>query len=188
LRSKIGRALCDALDARDSYTSGHQDQVANLAASIGQVLGLGEHELQAVIAAASVHDIGKIGIPNEYLSKSGKLDAVEWAVMQTHARKGYDILKPLEAEFPVAEIVYQHHERLDGSGYPRGLKGRDVLREAQIVAVADMSDSIINSRPYRKALGKDFALEVIARERGEKFSEDIGDACATVINTFPWRS
>jgi HD-GYP domain-containing protein (c-di-GMP phosphodiesterase class II) len=134
-----------------------------------------------VVAAASVHDIGKIGVPNEYLAKPGKLEAVEWAVIQTHAKKGYDILKPLETEFPVAEIVYQHHERLDGSGYPRGIKGAAFLREAQIVALADISDSVINARPYRKALGKDYALSIIQNDRGVKFAEDICEACATVI-------
>lgn len=186
LNTKIGKALCDALEARDPYTSGHQDQVALVAAAIGRNLGLAVPDMNAVVAAATVHDIGKIGVPSEYLAKPGKLDAIEWAVIKTHAKKGYDILKPMETEFPVAEIVYQHHERLDGSGYPRGLKNGAILEAAQIVAVADLADSIIHPRPYRKALGMDFALSILKQERGTKFIPDIADAGAEVIRSFPW--
>ena len=185
LTAKIGKALCDALGSRDPYTSGHQDHAAHFAGEICAKLGLSRGHLNAVVAAANIHDIGKIGVPSEYLSKPTKLEDFEWAVIKSHAKRGYEILSPMQTEYPVAEIVYQHHERLDGAGYPRGLRGNQILREAQIVAAADTADSIINPRPFRKALGNERAIMVLREERGVKISADIVDACIEVIEALP---
>ncbi|MBY0510276.1 MAG: HD domain-containing protein [Rhodospirillaceae bacterium] len=152
---------------------------------MAEILGLALVDCRAVAAAAGVHDIGKVSIPQEYLAKPTKLDPLEWSIIKTHSERGYEILRPMESEFPVAEIVYQHHERLDGTGYPRGLRNGAILREAQIIAVADTADSIINSRPYRSALGKDYAIQVLTEERGIKVLPDITDACLVALAEYP---
>jgi len=185
LHSKIGKALSDALESRDPYTSGHQDHVAHFVDGLCLKLGIPEKERHAVVAAANVHDIGKIAIPSEFLSKPTALDDVEWAVIKTHSKRGFDILKPMETEFPVAELVYQHHERLDGTGYPRGLGNGQILRGAQIIAAADTADSIINARPYRKALGREHAISVLRQDRGLKVDVGIADACIELIQEQP---
>jgi PAS domain S-box-containing protein/putative nucleotidyltransferase with HDIG domain len=181
LRNRIGRALSDTLGLRDRYTADHQNHVARLANRIAEILGLPLQDRRIIIAAATVHDIGKAAIPTEYLTKTSKLDGLEWAVMQTHAQRGYELLKPLNDDFPVAEIVFQHHERLDGSGYPRGLANEGIRAEAQIVAAADMSDSIINARPYRRALSKSDAVAALKADRGVKLRQDVADACIEAL-------
>jgi len=185
LQGKIGKALDDALGSRDPYTAGHQYQVEGLAGRICDIFGLPDLDRRTVCAAASVHDIGKIAIPAEYLSKPTKLEDLELMTIRSHAKRGFEILHPLQMEFPVAEIVYQHHERLDGSGYPRGLRNGGILREAQIVAVADLADSILNARPYRHALGKQHAIDVLLTERGSKLDASIVDAGIHMLNSLP---
>jgi len=181
LRNRIGRALSDTLGLRDRYTADHQNHVARLTNRIAEILGLPLADRRVVIAAASVHDIGKAAIPTEYLAKTTKLDDLEWAVMRTHAQRGYELLKPLNDDFPVAEIVYQHHERLDGGGYPRGLANEAMIIEAQIVAAADTADSMINSRPYRRALSKGDAVAALKSDRGVRLREDVADACIEAL-------
>lgn len=185
LHNKIGRALGDALHSRDPYSAEHQDHVARRAFRIAEILDLPLMDRQAIGAAAGVHDIGKIAIPNEYLTKTTKLLGLEREVVRTHAERGYEILLPMQTEFPVAEIVFQHHERLDGSGYPRGLRNGAILREAQIIAAADTADSILKARPYRRALGKDFAIAELKRERTTRLAEDIVDACILSLGSGP---
>jgi PAS domain S-box-containing protein len=185
LHRKIGQALGDALGTRDAYTARHQTFVAVLSDRIGINLGLARLDREATMAAAGVHDIGKIAIPIEYLTKTTKLEDLEFQVIRTHARRGYEILAPMETEFPVAEIVYQHHERLDGSGYPRGLKNGSILQGAQIIAAADTIDSMANSRPYRRALSKESVIETLTAERGIKLSADVVDASIKAFCEMP---
>jgi PAS domain S-box-containing protein len=185
LSGKIGDALNGALEVGDPYTVGHQQHVVSFADGICRLLGLPDIERRTVVAAAGVHDIGKIGVPSQYLSKPTKLTDLEWAVIRSHAKIGYDILSPMHLEFPVADIVYQHHERLDGSGYPQGLSHGDILLSAQIIAAADIADSTINPRPYRRGLGRERTIEILQSERGVKLEADITDACIDVINALP---
>jgi PAS domain S-box-containing protein/putative nucleotidyltransferase with HDIG domain len=185
LHNKISRALGDTLGSRDPYTADHQNHVARLAGRMADILGLPVLERRTVVTAASLHDIGKAGIPNEYLTKPTGLDEMEMAIVRSHAVRGFEILRPMDTELPIAEIVHQHHERLDGSGYPRGLSNGSILREAQIVAAADTADAIVNARPFRRALGKDYAVAELTRERGTKLRADVADACISALNEMP---
>jgi putative nucleotidyltransferase with HDIG domain len=140
-----------ALEARDPYTAGHQERVARLAVAIAREMGVPEDVVEAVRAAALVHHIGKLYIPGEIMSRPGKLSQPELDLIRTHARAGYEILQPIDFPWPVADIVLQHHERLDGSGYPQGLAGDTVMLEARILAVADVVEAMLSHRPYRPA-------------------------------------
>ena len=170
-------ALSKAVDMRDPYTSGHQQRVGLLAKAIAIKLGLDESRVHNLSLIGLIHDIGKIGIPSEILSKPSKLSALEYALIKTHVNIGYDILKGIDFIIPVAEIVREHHERFDGSGYPQGLKGDSILLEARIIAVADVIEAMSTHRPYRAALGIDAALEEIEKGRGTKFDPTVVDAC-----------
>jgi putative nucleotidyltransferase with HDIG domain len=162
---------------RDNYTAGHQVRVAHLAVAIAEELSLEEVRIEGLKLAAEVHDIGKIGIPAEILTKPGALSELEYKIMQTHPSSGYDILKNIDFPWPLAEIVAQHHEKIDGSGYPEGLRGDDILLEAKIICLADAVEAMASHRPYRPALGIDAALEEIERQRGTLFDENVVDAC-----------
>jgi HD-GYP domain-containing protein (c-di-GMP phosphodiesterase class II) len=140
-------------------------------------MGLHHEKIEGVRMAGSIHDIGKLYIPAEILSKPSKLTALEFALIKEHSQKGYEILKNVESSWPLAEIVYQHHERMDGSGYPRKLKGDDILMEARILAVADVVESMASHRPYRAALGLDAALEEIEKNRGVLYDPEVVDVC-----------
>ena len=165
-------------EARDPYTSGHQRRVAELSVAIARQMGLPEESCVSLIhTAALIHDIGKIVVPAEILSKPGRLSEVEFSLMKGHSQAGYDILKQSELPAPVPEVVLQHHERLDGSGYPQGLQGDDIFPEAQIIAVADVVEAMSSHRPYRPALGIDAALEEVSSGRGVKYDADVVDAC-----------
>jgi len=188
LHNKISRALGDTLGSRDPYTADHQNHVARLSGRIADILDLPLLERRTVIIAASLHDIGKAGVPNEYLTKPTNLDDMEMVIVRSHALRGFEILRPMNTELPIAEIVYQHHERLDGSGYPRGLSNGSILREAQIIAAADIADAIVNSRPFRRALSKDYAVAELTRERGTRLLEDVVDACISALNEMPEHS
>ncbi|MDP2771343.1 MAG: response regulator [Giesbergeria sp.] len=170
-------ALAAMVEMRDPYTAGHQRRVAQLAAAIAQELLLAPEQVEGVHLAAVVHDVGKIRIPAEILSKPGRLTALEFSLIKEHSQNGYEILKSIDFPWPIAQIVLQHHERLDGSGYPQALKSDQIILEARIVAVADVVEAMSSHRPYRAALGIDVALKEIQRGRGTIYDAAVVDAC-----------
>jgi PAS domain S-box-containing protein len=176
------QAVSNMIDQRDPYTAGHERRVGMIAGAIGREMGWPEERCQALEMVGLVHDIGKISVPAEILSKPGRLTSVEMQLVRGHVQNGYDILKDVPFSFPVAEIIWQHHERLDGSGYPRGLKGDEILPEARILAVADVIESIVSHRPYRPARGMTVALEELERERGTLYDPLVIDATFRLIN------
>jgi len=170
-----------AIELRDPYTAKHQSRVARLATAIAAEMGLPEERIEGLKYASLLHDIGKLSVPTQILTKPTKLSEEELALIRSHPKRGYDIFKQVDFPWPVAEIVYQHHERLDGSGYPRGLKGDEILLEARILAVADVVDAMVSYRPYRPALGLDKALEEISNGRGRLYDPDVVDACVRLF-------
>jgi PAS domain S-box-containing protein len=171
-------ALASAVEMRDPYTAGHQRRVTQLACAIAQEMGLPEEQIEGIHMAGQIHDIGKINVPAEILSKPGTLNGLEFGLIKTHPLVGHDILNgSLEFPWPVAQIVLQHHERMDGSGYPQGLSGEEILLEARILAVADVVEAMASHRPYRSARGIDEALEEISRNRGILYDPEVVDAC-----------
>jgi PAS domain S-box-containing protein len=182
--ARLERSIMGTVDAvsrmvemRDPYTSGHERRVGQLAAAIARELGFSDDSAHGLEITGYVHDIGKITVPAEILSKPGKLSAIEFEMVKTHAEQGYQILKDVDFPWPVAEIVRQHHERMDGSGYPRGLKGEEILLEARILAVADVVESMATHRPYRPSLGIDAALAEIERNSGRSYDPRVAQAC-----------
>ncbi|WP_050479371.1 HD-GYP domain-containing protein [Herbaspirillum rhizosphaerae] len=177
----LERQAIDALLALqhliDDYTPEHESRVANLALRIGRQLRLNDTQLETLYLAARVHDIGKVNIPLEILNKPGKLSDAEFALIKTHAQASYDVLNRIAFTLPVAEIVYTHHEYLDGSGYPRGLRGEQIRLESRILTVADIVESMSEDRPYRKSLGLEAALTEIRRLRGTRLDPLAVDAC-----------
>jgi PAS domain S-box-containing protein len=174
-------AIASTIEMRDPYTAGHQRRVAQLATRIAEEMGLPEHQTRGIYLAGLIHDVGKINVPAEILSKPGKLTALELQLVQTHARTGYDIIKGVDFPWPIAETILQHHERLDGSGYPRGLAGADVTIEARILGVADVTEAIMAHRPYRPALGLDAALAEIESGKGRLYDSAAVDACIALF-------
>jgi PAS domain S-box-containing protein len=168
--------VSSVVEARDPYTAGHQQNVAVISREIGRKLGLSGEEIYPIYVAAMVHDIGKVEIPSEILAKPGKLTSLERELVKRHPEAGKRILSKLETPWPIAEIVYQHHERINGGGYPRGLKKNDILLAARIIAVADVVDAMETHRPYRPALGKDAVLEELYNGKGVLYDEDVVDA------------
>jgi len=162
---------------RDPYTAGHEQRVGELAAAIGGELGLGSEFLRGLTIMGHLHDIGKISVPTELLVKPGKLSRIEFEMLKEHAQQGYEILNKLDFPWPVANAVWQHHERIDGSGYPRGLKGDEIVLEARILAVADVVEAMSSHRPYRPALGVEPALEEIEKNSGRLYCEKASRAC-----------
>ena len=180
LRKAFGatiQVLVSAVEIRDPYTSGHQIRSAGLARAIATEMGFTKERIDGIRMAGSIHDIGKLSIPAEILSKPTKLTNIEFSLIKEHSQSGYEMLKDVESPWPLAEIVYQHHERMDGSGYPRNLKGDDILMEARIMAVADVVESMASHRPYRPALGIDKALEEIEKNKGTLYDNAVADAC-----------
>lgn len=175
------RAIAGIVEMRDPYTAGHQARVADLAAAIAGQIGLPEEQVHALHLAGTVHDLGKINIPAEILSKPGKITDLEYSLIKVHPQAGYDILKGIDFPWPIADMVLQHHERMDGSGYPQGLKGEDILLEARILAVADVVEAISAHRPYRPGLGIEVALEEITRNRGKFYDLQAVDACMVLF-------
>ena len=171
------RVMVSAVDVRDPYTAGHQIRSADLARAIVTEMGLPQEKIDAIRMAGTIHDIGKLSIPAEILSKPTKLLEIEFSLIKEHARRGFEMLKDVESPWPLAEIVYQHHERMDGSGYPRKLKGEEILIEARILAVADVVEAMASHRPYRPGLGIDTALNEIERNRGIFYDNAVADAC-----------
>lgn len=175
------QTLSSTVEAKDPYTSGHQKRVADLACAIAKYMDLSEDQITGIRMAGAIHDLGKIAVPSEILSKPSRLSEIEFNLLKTHTQVGFDILKDISFPLPIAQIVYQHHERMDGSGYPRGIKGDDILPEARIIAVADVVEAMSSHRPYRPALGIDAALEEITKNKGTIYDSDAADACVKVI-------
>jgi PAS domain S-box-containing protein len=174
-------AMAKTSETRDPYTAGHQRRVALLSKAIARKMGLPEDQVNAVHMAAMVHDIGKINVPAEILSKPGHLTEVEIDLIRIHPKVSYDILEDIEFPWPIAEMVLQHHERLDGSGYPDGLSGDEILLEARILGVADVVEAISSHRPYRSALGTAKAIEEIRRGSGKVYDPAVVEACESVL-------
>jgi putative two-component system response regulator len=174
-------ALASLLEMRDPYTAGHQHRVASLACAMAEEMGLPDLVIDVIRMAGSVHDIGKISVPSEILSKPSRLNENEMNLIKDHSNVGFAILSKVRFQSPVAEIVRQHHERMNGSGYPEGLSGQHILLEARILSVADVVEAISSHRPYRPALGIDKALEEILRNRGALYDSDAVDACLTLF-------
>ena len=184
LRNAIGttiRVMVSAVETRDPYTAGHQIRSADLARAIATEMGLSQDKIYGIRMAGSIHDIGKLSIPAEILSKPTRLTTLEFSLIQEHPLKGYEMLKDVESPWPLAQIVYQHHELVNGSGYPRNLKGDDILIEARILAVADVVESMASHRPYRPALGIEAALEEIETNRGILYDNAVADACLRLL-------
>jgi putative two-component system response regulator len=175
------QVLVSAVETRDPYTAGHQMRVADLSRVIATEMGLPHEQIDGIRMAGSINDIGKLSIPAEILSKPTKLTEIEFALIKEHAQRGYEMLKNVESPWPLAEAVYQHHERLDGSGYPRHLEGEAMLVEAHILAVADVVESMASHRPYRPSLGLDTALAEIRKHRGVLYDVQTVDACLKVF-------
>ncbi|MFH1977313.1 MAG: HD-GYP domain-containing protein [Pseudomonadota bacterium] len=171
------QTLTIATEVRDPYTAGHQRRVTDLAISIGQEMGLAENVVAGIRMAGLIHDIGKLAVPAEILSKPSKINDLEFQLVKTHPEVGYDILKNIDFPWPVADIVLQHHERMNGSGYPRKLKRPDILIEARIINVADVVEAMASYRPYRPSLGIEKSLEQISRNRGILYDDEVVDAC-----------
>lgn len=169
------------VETKDPYTSGHQRGVSKLGCTIAKEIGLSKEQIEGIRIAGIIHDLGKISVPAEILSRPGKITEIEFGLIKTHPQVGYDILKTIEFPWPVAQIVLQHHERMDGSGYPSGLSGKDILMEARILGVADVIEAISSHRPYRPALGIDKALEEILQNRGILYDPIVVDVCVKLF-------
>ncbi len=169
--------LVSTIEMKDPYTAGHQRRVTQLACAVAQEMGLPEERIEGLRVAGLIHDLGKINVPAEILSKPGALSDLEYGLIRAHPQIGYDILKTTDFPWPVAEIVLQHHERLDGSGYPQGLAGEEIRLEARILAVADVVEAMASFRPYRPAHGIDKALEEISQNRGVLYDPEVVDVC-----------
>ena len=169
--------LVSTVEMRDPYTAGHQRRVTQLACAIAKEMGLPEEQIEGLRMAGLIHDLGKITIPAEILSKPGQLSDIEWGLIKAHSQAGYDVLKTVDFPWPVAEIVLEHHKRLDGSGYPQELSGAGILMKARIMAVADVVEAMASHRPYRPARGLDKALEEISQNRGVLYDPEVVDVC-----------
>lgn len=170
-------ALASTLEKRDPYTAGHQQRVSNLACAIASEMGLSKDRINGIRLVGFIHDLGKIYVPAEILNKPGKLTEMESNLIRTHAKVGHDILEKVEFPWPIAQVIVQHHERMDGSGYPLGLTGEDILLEAKIIGVADAIEAIASHRPYRPALGLEKALKEVSEKRGILYAPEVVDAC-----------
>ncbi len=176
------QVMVSTIETKDPYTAGHQIRSATLAWAIAIEMGLTQDKIDGLRMASSIHDIGKLSIPAEILSKPTKLSEIEFSLIKEHPQKGYEILRNIESPWPLAEIVFQHHERMDGSGYPRGLKGDDILVEARVLMVADVVEAMATHRPYRPALGIDKALEEISHNKGILYDPEVVEVCLRLFN------
>jgi putative two-component system response regulator len=175
------QAFIKLIEAKDPYTSGHQTNVSEFSMVIAQSLGYSSQIVEQIRMAALIHDIGKIYVPVEFLYKPGHLNLSEWNIVKMHPQIGYDILSPIGFPFPLHEIVLQHHERMDGSGYPRGLKESEICIEAKVIAVADVVEAIAHHRPYRPSKGLGEAIRELSINRGTKFDSQIADQAALLL-------
>jgi len=177
-------ALATMTESRDPYTAGHQNNVGMLGAEIARCLGLDGPMVALVNQCGLVHDIGKIAVPAEILSRPGALSHTEFELVKTHTSVGFEILSKASLPWPIAEVALQHHERIDGSGYPQGLKGDEISTPSKIIAVSDVVEAIMHNRPYRQALGVDVALDEITRGAGTKYDAQIVEACVEAIPSY----
>jgi PAS domain S-box-containing protein len=184
LRKNMGaiiQAMSTTIEKRDPYTAGHQRRVTKLCRAIATRLGFSWERIQGLRMAAAVHDLGKIHVPAEILNKPGPISKHERAIIRMHPRTGYEILKGIQFPWPLAEIIYQHHERLNGGGYPRRLAGDRILPEARILAVADVVESMVSFRPYRPELGLEAALTEIRKHSGTLYDSTVVDVCSALF-------
>ena len=183
------QALMRAVETRDPYTAGHQQRVAELATAIAQEMGVSADRIEGIQLGSKIHDIGKIYVPAEILNRPGKITDNEFDIIKTHPVVGRDILKDLTFPWPINEMVFQHHERIDGTGYPEGLEGDEIALEAKIISVADVIEAISSHRPYRPALGIERGIDAIKDGRGTLFDEAVADACLKLITEkgFDWK-
>lgn len=184
LRKALGgtvHAIASVVETKDPYTAGHQRRVADIARAIAREMDLSQEQINGLRMAATIHDIGKVSVPSEILSSPRKLTPLEFGLIKTHAQSGYDIIKDIEFPWPIARMIIEHHERMDGSGYPNGLTGDKILLESRILAVADVVEAMATHRPYRPSLGLDKALEEIAQNRGRLYDPEVVDACLRIF-------
>lgn len=184
LRKTLGaviETISAMVETRDPYTAGHQRRVADLARSIAREMGLQRDQIEGIRMAGSIHDIGKISIPAEILSKPTQLTSYEYALIKAHPQTAADILRNIEFTCPISRIVLEHHERMDGSGYPKGLKGDDIILEARILMTADVVEAMSSDRPYRPGLGIDAALDNIVKNKGKGYDPDVVDVCVMLF-------
>jgi HD-GYP domain-containing protein (c-di-GMP phosphodiesterase class II) len=181
----IIQVMESTIAARDPYTVDHQQRATHIAIAIAQRMGLSEARIEEIHVAGSLHDLGKIAVPTEILSKPGKLTDLEFAIIKTHPQVAFNILKPLEIPGQITQIIMQHHERLNGSGYPYGLDEQEILLEAKILGVADVIEAMCSHRPYRPALGIDKALEEIERKKGVLYDPEVVDSCLLLYQEMP---
>jgi HD-GYP domain-containing protein (c-di-GMP phosphodiesterase class II) len=184
IRKNMGaiiQAMSMTIEKRDPYTAGHQRRVAKLCRALASELGFSWSRIQGLRMAAAIHDLGKIMVPYEILNKPGPMSEPEMSIIRMHPRTAYDILKNIEFPWPIAETIYQHHERLDGSGYPRNLKGERILEEARILGVADVVESMAFFRPYRPSIGIEEAIEELHNHRGVLYDDQVVDACILLL-------
>lgn len=179
--------IVSMVEKRDPYTAGHQQRVARLACAIAREMNLSGHVMEGIGMAGAIHDLGKIAVPAEILSKPTQLTMEEFSLVKSHARAGFEILKNIDFPWPVAQIACQHHERMNGTGYPDGLKGEDILLEARIIAVADTVEAMASHRPYRPALGIDAALEAVNQGKGDLYDAQVVDACTQLFSKGTFR-
>lgn len=187
LMSGVVIGLSTLVEKRDPYTAGHQRRVAQLACAIAGQMGFGEERMEALRIAALLHDIGKVYVPSDFLNKPGRLNREELAIIKLHPEVGADILKYVESDCPISEMVLQHHERMDGSGYPAGLKGEEIILEARIICVADVVDAMSSMRPYRASLGLEAALEELRNNAGMFYDTQIVSICLDLFEKQNWR-
>jgi len=178
---EIVEVISRIIEVRDPYTEGHQRRVADLSRLMAREMGLSDNQSTGIYIAGLVHDVGKIVVPAEILVKPGQLTEIQRALIETHAQEGYEILKPVTFSWPIAEVARQHHERMDGSGYPSGLHREDIILEARIIAVADVVEAMVSHRPYRPAWSLKTALDHISKNKGLLYDADVVDICLKVI-------
>ena len=174
---ELVRSFAALVESRDPYTAGHQQRVTHLACLIAREMDLEDSKVEAIRMAAMMHDVGKVYVPSEFLNRPGRLTAEEFSIIKAHPQVGFNVLKTVEFEHPISLIVQQHHESMDGQGYPLGLSGNEILPEARIITVADVVEAMNSHRPYRPSLGLDAALEEIKNNRGSRFDPNVVDAC-----------
>ncbi len=175
------RVIASTVEMRDPYTAGHQQRVSQLAAAIAREMGLSEHTANGIELASLVHDVGQINIPAEIMCRPGKLREYDYPLIKKHPQTGYEALKDIQFPWPIATIVWQHHERLDGSGYPQGLKGDQILPESRIMAVADVTEAMLSHRPYRPARTMDYVIAELESGSGTRYDKAAVDACLTLL-------
>jgi putative two-component system response regulator len=180
-------AITSAIEIRDPYTAGHERRVARLAAAIARRLGVSEIQERGIEITGFLHDIGKIAVPAEILSKPGKLNECEFGIIKAHPQVGYDILRKIDFFWPVADTTLQHHERLNGSGYPKGLTGSGIIFEARVLAVADVVEAMSSPRPYRPAMPMELVIQQVTKDRGILFDANAVDACCELITSGKFR-